>query len=394
MFSRIFKYRILTILHSKDNIFWLLLFPILLSVLFNLALKDAMSGTAFENIPIAVIDDGNFKDETVMKSILEKVSVTDESPADEDTMFIIRYVEKSEAETLLDAEEIDGYIYFEQGSHLVIRENGINQTIIKTFLDIAEQKIDIYQTMLEKNNGIISEEMMESLSETREYILDVSNGRDKVDTSLPFFYSILGMACLYSASIGCLGLLNIQINQSAIAKRNCMAPVKKIKLMLSDFAAYGVMCNCIILIIFLFISKVIGIDFGDRHGLILLTSLVGSYTGLSFGYFIGAVIKGNLNIKFYLVTGISMLWSFMAGMMSNTIKYMINQHAWILNRLNPVNLITESYYKLYYYKDLDKYYENIILLFGMIIFFLTGTALVLRYQERNIIRKNRKEAVS
>ena len=173
-----------------------------------------------------------------------------------------------------------------------------------------------------------------------------------------------------------------------------MAPVKKIKLMLSDFAAYGVLCNIIILIIFLFISEVIGIDFGNRYGLILLTSLTGSYTGLSFGYFIGAVVKSNMNIKFYLVTAVSMLWSFMAGMMSNTIKYMINQHVWILNRLNPVNLITESYYKLYYYKDLDKYYENMIILLGMIIFFLAGTALVLRYQEQNIVRKGRKEVAA
>ncbi|MCI8669552.1 MAG: ABC transporter permease [Lachnospiraceae bacterium] len=394
MFSRIFKYRILTLLHSNDNIFWLLLFPILLSVLFNLALKDTMTGEAFENIPIAVIDDENFRNEVVMKSILETVSVTDEAAADEKTMFTVRYVGTTEAEELLETGKIDGYIYFLQGSHLVIRENGISQTIIKTFLDITEQKKDIYQTMLENNNGSISWELMESLSESKEYILDVSNGRDKADTSLPFFYSILGMACLYSASIGCLGLSNIQINQSPVAKRNCMAPVKKIKLMLSDFAAYGVLCNIIILIIFLFISEVIGIDFGNRYGLILLTSLTGSYTGLSFGYFIGAVVKSNMNIKFYLVTAVSMLWSFMAGMMSNTIKYMINQHVWILNRLNPVNLITESYYKLYYYKDLDKYYENMIILLGMIIFFLAGTALVLRYQEQNIVRKGRKEVAA
>ena len=276
----------------------------------------------------------------------------------------------------------------------MIKENGINQTVIKTFLDIAEQKKEIYKTMLEKNNGSIGTELMESLSESKEYILDVSNGRDKADTSLPFFYSILGMACMYSASMGCLGLSNIQINQSPVAKRNCMAPVKKIKMILSDFAAYGIMCNCIILIIFLFISKVIGIDFGDRYGLVLLTSLIGSYTGLSFGYFIGAVIKSNMNIKFYLVTAVSMLWSFMAGMMSNTIKYMINQHAWILNRLNPVNLITENYYKLYYYRDLDKYYENMILLLGMIIFFLVGTVLALRYQEHNSVRKERKEVTA
>lgn len=101
-----------------------------------------------------------------------------------------------------------------------------------------------------------------------------------------------------------------------------------------------------------------------------------------------------MNIKFYLVTAVSMLWSFMAGMMSNTIKYMINQHAWILNRLNPVNLITESYYKLYYYRDLDKYYENMILLLGMIIFFLVGTVLALRYQEHNSVRKERKEVTA
>ena len=153
MFSRIFKYRILTLLHSNDSIFWLLLFPILLSVLFNLALKDAMSGEAFENIHIAVIDDENFRNEVVMKNILEAVSVEDESAADDNTMFMVRYVDTTEAEALLESEEIDGYIYFWQGSHLVIRENGISQTIIKTFLDIAEQKKDIFQTMLEKNNG-------------------------------------------------------------------------------------------------------------------------------------------------------------------------------------------------------------------------------------------------
>ncbi len=394
MFSRIFRYRILTILRSKDNIFWLLLFPILLSIFFNLALKDAMSGDVFENIHIAVINDENYEKETVMKSILQAVSVTDESESSENTMFTVQYIGIDEAEALLDTDKIAGYIYFDEGSHLVIRENGIPQTIIKTFLDIAEQKTDTFCNLMEQNQGMIAEEMMESLEESKEYITDVSNGRNKVDTSLPFFYSILGMACMYSASVGCLGILNIQVNQSALAKRNCMAPVKKIKLMISDFIAYGVMCNCIILILLVFISKVIGIDFGDRYGLIIFTSLVGSYTGLSFGYFIGAIVKGNIFMKSNLVIGISMIWSFMAGMMSNTVKYSINQHAYIVNRLNPVNLITESYYKLYYYKDLDKYYENIILLFGMIIFFIAGATLVLIYQERNIVHKSGKEVIS
>ncbi len=393
MFSRLFKYRILTILRSKDSIFWVLLFPIILSILFNLALKDAMTGKKFENIEIAVIEDENYKNETIIKSIMETVSVTDKKQADDNTMFIVRYTGIEEAEELLEQEKIAGYIYFDSGSHLVIQENGIEQTIIKTFLDIAEQKMDIYRTMLEQNNGMVSEEMINSLSETKGEIVDITNGKDEANTSLPFFYSILGMACLYSATMGCTGILNIQINQSAVAKRNCMAPVKKVKLLVSDFIAYGVMCNCIILILLLFISNIIGIDFGDRYGLILLTSLIGSYTGLSFGYFIGAVVKGNNFTKTYLVIGISMIWSFMAGMMSNTVKYSINQHANIVNRLNPVNLITESYYKLYYYKDLEKYYENIAILLGMIVFFLIGAVAVLMWQERNIINSG-KEVVS
>lgn len=394
MFCRIFKYRILTIVRSKDSIFWLLFFPMILSILFNMALRDIMSGESFKNIQIAVIDDENYRNETVMKNIMETVSVTDKEQADDNTLFIVRYSGVEEAERMLEQGEIEGYIYFDAGSHLVIQENGISQTIIKTFLDIAEQKLDIYKTMLEQNNGMVSKEMMESLSETKADIVDISNGRDKADTALPFFYSILGMACLYSASIGCIGVLNIQVNQSAVAKRNCMSPVKKSKLLVIDFAAYGVMCNCIILIILAFISNIIGIDFGDRYGLILLTSLIGSYTGLSFGYFIGAVVKGNSFVKFYLVIGISMIWSFMAGMMDNTVKYSINQHAYIVNRLNPVNLITESYYKLYYYKELDKYYENIALLLGMIVFFLAGAAIVLMWQERNIINGGGKEVVS
>ncbi len=389
MFSQMIKYRFLCQLRSKESIFWLLFFPMILSVMFYAGLRDIANGEKFEAVDIAVVDDAEFEKEKVMASIIENVSADDKESVDSDKIFVTQYVSKEEAEKLLDDNKVSAYIYFNDECNVVFKKNGTKQTIVKKFFDIAIQKEKLFTEVAKENNGSIPPNLLETINDSTSYIKDVSNKRGKADTVLQNFYSILGMVCMYGAATGCVAMNYLQTNQSALAKRNTVAPVSKMKQLLSYFLVDMLMNDVIVLLVLAFIRFALGIDFGNRTGLIIFTTIVGGTMGLSFGYFFASITKKSVEFKNNMVIGISMICSFLAGMMSNEVQYFVKQHAYIIDRINPVNLITESYYKLYYYTDLSKYYENIIILIIMTVLFAIGTITVLTVQDKKMMRESR-----
>lgn len=389
MFSQMIKYRFLCQLRSKESIFWLLFFPMILSVMFYAGLRDIANGEKFEAVDIAVVDDAEFEKEKVMASIIENVSADDKESVDSDKIFVTQYVSKKEAEKLLDDNKVSAYIYFNGECNVVFKKNGTKQTIVKKFFDIAIQKEKLFAEVARENNGNITPNLLETINDSTSYIKDVSNKRGKADTVLQNFYSILGMVCMYGAATGCVAMNYLQTNQSALAKRNTVAPISKMKQLLSYFLVDMLMNDVIVLLVLAFIRFALGIDFGNRIGLIIFTTIVGGTMGLSFGYFFASITKKSVEFKNNMVIGISMICSFLAGMMSNEVQYFVKQHAYIIDRINPVNLITESYYKLYYYTDLSKYYENIIILIMMTVLFAIGTITVLTVQDKKMMRESR-----
>ena len=354
-----------------------------------LCLRDVTSGEKFEAVDIAVVDDAEFEKEKVMASIIENVSADNKESVDSDKIFVTQYVSKAEAEKLLDNNKVSAYIYFNGECNVVFKKNGTKQTIVKKFFDIAIQKEKLFTEVVKENNGNIPQNLLETINDSTSYIKDVSNKRGKADTVLQNFYSILGMVCMYGAATGCMAMNYLQTNQSALAKRNTVAPVSKMKQLLSYFLVDMLMNDVIILLVLAFIRFALGIDFGNRTGLIIFTTIVGGTMGLSFGYFFASITKKSVEFKNNMVIGISMICSFLAGMMSNEVQYFVKQHAYIIDRINPVNLITESYYKLYYYTDLSKYYENIIILIIMTVLFAIGTITVLTVQDKKMMRESR-----
>lgn len=389
MFSQMIKYRFLCQLRSKESIFWLLFFPMILSVMFYAGLRDIANGEKFEAVDIAVVDDAEFEKEKVMASIIENVSADDKESVDSDKIFVTQYVSKKEAEKLLDDNKVSAYIYFNGECNVVFKKNGTKQTIVKKFFDIAIQKEKLFTEVARENNGNIPPNLLETINDSTSYIKDVSNKRGKADTVLQNFYSILGMVCMYGAATGCVAMNYLQTNQSALAKRNTVAPISKMKQLLSYFLVDMLMNDVIVLLVLAFIRFALGIDFGNRIGLIIFTTIVGGTMGLSFGYFFASITKKSVEFKNNMVIGISMICSFLAGMMSNEVQYFVKQHAYIIDRINPVNLITESYYKLYYYTDLSKYNENIIILIMMTVLFAIGTITVLTVQDKKMMRESR-----
>ena len=125
----------------------------------------------------------------------------------------------------------------------------------------------------------------------------------------------------------------------------------------------------------------LGISFGNQIGYIALTCVVGSLTGVTFGTCIGSIVKKGEGLKIGILIGSTMIMSFLAGMMSADIKYIVMTKAPILGYLNPANLITDSFYALYYYNTHTQFFTDILLLCGFTLLFSSVTYFVLRRQK-------------
>jgi ABC-2 type transport system permease protein len=285
-------------------------------------------------------------------------------------IFDIKYGTLDEMKTYLDDEEISGYIYLNDTSHVVIKNNGFNQSIIKYVVE----EINMV------SNGIKSIDFS-SIEEIGKYANSLMNSEVKIkDTSnknmsmtMIEFYSLIAMTCLYGASLSMYSLNQILPNMSNKGKRVGISPVSKFKLIISSLSASFVAQVLGVLILFLYTIFVLNVDYGNNLLLVLLLSLVGSFAGLSLGIFISSVLKKDENAKTGIIIAYTMLCSFFAGMMGITMKYIIDTNAPIINLINPVNMITDGLYALYYYNTLDRYIFNIIslLIFSLVLIIIS-----------------------
>ena len=80
-----------------------------------------------------------------------------------------------------------------------------------------------------------------------------------------------------------------------------------------------------------------------------------------------------------------MLGSFLSGMMGITLKYVIDKNIPIINKINPISMITDGFYSLYYYNSLNRYYFNIISLLIVSTILIIISILSLRRQQYDSI---------
>ena len=82
---------------------------------------------------------------------------------------------------------------------------------------------------------------------------------------------------------------------------------------------------------------------------------------------------------------VTMALSFLAGMMIKNMRELVDKNIPILGQINPVSMITKALYSLYYYDDLNIYFQN---LFSLIIFtfvMITISYIILRRKKYDSI---------
>lgn len=383
MFLHNFKYSLKTLLRNKGLIFWAFAFPIILGTLFNLAFSDIENKETLDIIDIAIVNNEEFKTDTYFTESFKVLS----KKKDPNQLFDTKYTDLSTAKTLLKENKITGYLLFENHEvKITVNDKGYHETILRFVVDELSSQKEMLETITTKevadsyksgnlnvNYEKIYQDTLNLINNTTPKLNNISNSN--LSYTMIEYYTLLAMACLYGALISMFVTNKKIANMSSAGKRTSVSPANKKTLLLGSFLASYLVQLLGILILYLYTILVIKVDYGSNTFLVFLLLMAGSLAGLTLGIAISTVLKSNENTKTGILISLTMLASFLSGMMGITMKYIIDTNIPILNKINPAAMITDGLYSLYYYRTLDRFYFNII---SLIIFSII--MLVISYQ--------------
>ena len=370
MFWHLFYYRLKVLLKNLPLIFWTMVFPILLGLLFTADFSNLDKAGLLEQSPIAIVSEEDTSEFETMLATLQ---------TEEGNLFNVTHLSKKEAATQLTADQIMGYYDFDHDTiELVVNQNHMEQTILSEFLSQYLQIQEKVTVLL--NAGIAPQKIHAQLLATEDFITE-SNSRSFSQSNF-YFFALLGMTILNGFIWGLGNTNDQQANQSANGIRICLSPRNKFMVSLANLLASFLLFylqSLIVLGVFHFVYRV---DFGNNWQWIFVLVAIGSLNALSFGTLMGNFSsKISFDQKITIGTTITMMMSFLAGLMgTESIKYWISQHLPLVGKINLVNLISEGFYQLYYYQSLQPFYQNLMWLTGFtILFFLSNV-----YFERRV----------
>lgn len=370
-----FKYALLRLMRNKANLFWILVFPIVLGCFFKIAFSNITASESFHTIPVAVVE-GDNADATAFHTMIEQLSGDSE-----DAMLSATFCDDKKARTLLEKGKVDGIFYTTDTVELAVNSDlsdaSINQSILQSLLTQYYLNRDLIVQILTTNPGNI-ESLVDSIGQSVDTRKEVSLTRNNIDTYDQYFYNLIAMACLYTAMGGINLAINNSANLSSLAARKTIAPAKRAALIGTELLAIILFESLLNMVSFLFIVTVLGIHMTTHLGLALLTILISTTFSITFGMFLGCVGPKSEGGKTGLMFAVVMPLCFLSGLMMGTMRMVVEKYASFVNRINPAALISDSFYALNNYDTLTRYTGNILTLLLMTALFLIISILVTR----------------
>lgn len=367
MFINFFKYQLKILLRDREVIFWTLVFPLILATFFNLAFARLTSDEKFEAVDVAVVKQA---DNSYFIDTLKQL---------DDDLINLQITDLDKAKALLEDEKISGYYLVDNDIELVVNSNGISETILESIVNEYLTVQSTVNNLAKLNPEVLANNILATLNQNN--LINRELG-DNTDLTVIYFYSLIGMNCLNASFCGLRTTNHIEANLSRKGTRVTVAPIAKMITVLSSILSAFIIQFINMMILMLYLVFGLHIDFGNQLIYIILLIVIGCFTGVGLGSLTGNLLKfKNSDLKITFLTSFSLVLSFFSGMMVLDIKYWIQNNFPIFAYINPVNLITDSLYALYYYDNLNRYTTNLICLIVISLLLIISSIIVGRRKQ-------------
>ncbi len=367
------KYGVKALVQDKTIMFWNAIFPLILGTLFYFGLSNLSDVESFQLIPVAIVEnqEENFVFEEFIKSV-------------DGEIVEVQYAKETIALELLEENAVKGVFFVSEEPSLTILQNGIETSILGSVFESFLQGQKVVENIMREHPESL-EKAMEVYMSTDTVVQEASIDGETMNFTLQFFYALIGMGCMYGAFLGMKVSINMQANLTPLAARRCVSPVHKLGVIVKDttIAICIQWINSTILLCYL--RYILDIGMENQWGYMLLTTYAGGVIGVSVGVFIGAIGKMSENTKTGIIIAESMVFCFLAGLMDSQMPLRVEQVAPIINDLNPVALITNSFYSLNTYNNMEAFYRNIIMMLIYSILLIVGSYFLVRREQYDSI---------
>lgn len=364
---------------TRDQVFWCLLFPILLSTMFRFAFAGLITESNFTVIPVAVSSDIPLPDKV-------KSGVED---AMKDVLKITWADSESQAEELLADQKADGAVRLNSSLSLdltVRAGSSLGSSIIESIVENFNlTRNTIVQTYRE--DGIIGvlpllmklkDAMPPEAADSRvsadasgadsgpsgkaggkdsdapasftgfSYISHTLPGSASTDIDIDLsrinFYSLIGMFCMFACMSGLSAVIMTQANLSEFGRRTALSSAARLEVMSGFLAASFLVQYICIMAGLIYMNFVLKVGFGSDLALILLITAAGCLCGVCMGFFVGSIGNMKEGAKNAILMIVVFGGSALAGLFGGNGFIEIEHSAPFLNRINPVTLISDALY--------------------------------------------------
>lgn len=213
-------------------------------------------------------------------------------------------------------------------------------------------------------------------------VREVSLTHAQPDSMVRFYYALLGMASIFAAQLAGESVWRLQPTSSAAGARRTVSSTSRMRLLIPTIGACWAVSTTFLAIAFGYICLTAHIDFSGREGLCLVGIAAASLLSCGIGALVGA-LPGRMgsDSRRGILTALTCLLSLFAGLygeptmeLADTIAQALPAATW----LNPVCLIRDLFYTVYYYDTLIPFALRLAACMGIAAALLTVSAACMR----------------
>lgn len=379
----------LKILSRKPlNIFWILLFPIILITLFKMTMGNEEIVSSFsEKVKLDFI---TTTDVTINTQIENAFSTEELKNYCE--LNISNNIEISQEK--INKEEIDGYFYIEENENktytLVVKTgyssfaNSMIQSFAENFVNTANKKYNKYNILLETITGESQEIRQENYTKSGDKIFKQEN---VPNLAALFTYPAITYSILFTGLIVQHCIRSMSSNMSYTGMRIELSNEKKSNTLIGAILATFTIGFVALLLLTLYIQFVMKIDLG-------LTKHIGYLIAIySVGLIVSILLSSMIILLTYkkdeatqgnILSGVLMLMYFLSGGMVSNLSLTIKKFLPFLYYINPAGLISDSINYLSYKSDLSIVWFNLILIALLGLVYLAISIIALRRKKNEL----------
>ena len=388
-----FLINVKTSIRNTSSLFWVLAFPVILAALMLGIMGNLQDGYTAEAQHFAIVSDANWKASPGADELVSSLSKKPEAGSDETQLLIPTTVaSRDEANARLDSQRDIGYLYAGSDGrvNMVLSDReaaniqsdstaseGITVSILSASLVSFNQANSARAAIASPSNQIL----LQSGGQT--YTKQIRLTHIHPSMTAPYFFAVLAMACLIGASTAAEMIARTQPNLSALGARRASSPSPKWRQAAGAFLASWLFSAVSLLVAYIFVRTVCGVQTGGRDPIALIAIAVGTFMATAFGSMMGAIPKLSTETKVGLVIAIDCTLSAFIGLygsLAMDLNNAIQEHSPILHLINPVKQVSNLFYDIVYYDSLAPFARTCGILAIMAAVFLAICGLFLRKQ--------------